>query len=111
MNMQTKSWQICLISRAGANSICELLALRKPNILVPLSKNASRGDQILNANSFEKQGFSYVIEEEALSDQTLTDAIHTVWEKRKDYIHAMESSDQMDAVTTITDLIEKLRKH
>ena len=32
-------------------------------------------------------------------------------EKRKDYIHAMESSDQMDAVTTITDLIEKLRKH
>ena len=100
-----------VISRAGANSICELLALRKPNILVPLSKNASRGDQILNANSFEKQGFSYVIEEEALSDQTLTDAIHTVWEKRKDYIHAMESSDQMDAVTTITDLIEKLRKH
>ena len=100
-----------VISRAGANSICELLALRKPNILVPLSKNASRGDQILNANSFKKQGFSYVIEEEALSDQTLTDAIHTVWEKRKDYIHAMESSDQMDAVTTITDLIEKLRKH
>ena len=49
-----------------------------------------------------------MIEEEALSDQTLTDAIHTVWEKRKDYIHAMESSDQMDAVTTITDLIEKL---
>ena len=100
-----------VISRAGANAICELLALRKPNILIPLSAAASRGDQILNANSFEKQGFSYVIEEEALSDQTLTDAIHTVWEKRKDYIHAMESSDQMDAVTTITDLIEKLRKH
>ena len=31
--------------------------------------------------------------------------------KRADYIHAMESSDQMDAVTTITNLIEKLRKH
>lgn len=77
-----------VISRAGANSICELLALRKPNILVPLSKNASRGDQILNANSFEKQGFSYVIEEEALSDKTLADAIHTVWEKRNDYIHS-----------------------
>ena len=68
------------------------------------------GDQILNANSFKKQGFSYVIEEEALSDKTLTDAIHTVWERRSDYIHAMESSDQMDAVKTITDLIEKLRK-
>ena len=53
-----------IISRAGANSICELLALHKPNILIPLSRNASRGDQILNARSFEKQGFSYVIEEE-----------------------------------------------
>mgnify|MGYP000585740078 CR=1 FL=1 len=100
-----------VISRAGANSICELLALHKPNILIPLSKNASRGDQILNANSFKKQGFSYVIEEEELTDQTLSEAIHTVWDKRADYIHAMESSDQMDAVTTITDLIEKLRKH
>ncbi|MEG2350750.1 MAG: undecaprenyldiphospho-muramoylpentapeptide beta-N-acetylglucosaminyltransferase, partial [Hungatella sp.] len=49
-----------VISRAGANSICEILALRKPNILIPLSAAASRGDQILNANSFEKQGFSKV---------------------------------------------------
>ena len=45
-----------VISRAGANAICELLALRKPNILIPLSANASRGDQILNAHSFEQQG-------------------------------------------------------
>ena len=100
-----------VISRAGANAICELLALHKPNILIPLSRNASRGDQILNANSFQKQGFSYVIEEEELTDQTLSEAIQTVWTKRADYIHAMESSDQMDAVTTITNLIEKLRKH
>ena len=47
-----------VISRAGANAICELLALRKPNLLIPLSANASRGDQILNARSFERQGFS-----------------------------------------------------
>ena len=44
-----------VISRAGANAICELLALHKPNILIPLSLEASRGDQILNAASFEKQ--------------------------------------------------------
>lgn len=53
-----------VISRAGANAICELLALRKPNLLIPLSANASRGDQILNARSFERQGFSMVMEEE-----------------------------------------------
>ena len=51
-----------VISRAGANAICELLALHKPNLLIPLSANASRGDQILNARSFERQGFSIVLE-------------------------------------------------
>ena len=100
-----------VISRAGANSICELLALHKPNILIPLSRNASRGDQILNANSFKKQGFSYVIEEEELSEQTLSAAIKDVWSNREKYICAMQSSQQMDAITTITNLIEQLRKH
>ena len=56
-----------VVSRAGANAICELLALRKPTLLIPLSAKASRGDQILNARSFERQGFSMVIEEEALT--------------------------------------------
>ena len=31
-----------ILSRAGANSICEILALRKPNVLIPLSASASR---------------------------------------------------------------------
>ncbi|MDO4168254.1 MAG: glycosyltransferase, partial [Eubacteriales bacterium] len=99
-----------VISRAGANSICELLALHKPNILIPLSRSASRGDQILNANSFKNQGFSYVIEEEELSEKTLLNAVKEVWEKKDTYISAMKSSQQMDAVTTITNLIEELRK-
>ena len=47
-----------VISRAGANAICELLALQKPNVLIPLSAQSSRGDQILNAKSFQNQGFS-----------------------------------------------------
>ena len=67
-----------VISRAGANAICELLALRKPNLLIPLSARASRGDQILNAHSFERQGFSLVIEEEQLTNATLLDAVHNL---------------------------------
>ena len=67
-----------VISRAGANAICELLALRKPNILIPLSANASRGDQILNANSFERQGYSMVIEEEALNPAVLLNAVQNL---------------------------------
>lgn len=98
------------ISRAGANSICELLALRKPHILIPLSAAASRGDQILNAKSFKKQGFSYVIEEESLSDSVLLDAVFDVYENRNKYISAMENSGQMDSIQAIIDLIEDLVK-
>lgn len=96
-----------VISRAGANSICELLALHKPNILIPLSAKASRGDQILNAKSFERQGFSYVIEEETLTPKILLDAIQTVNKNRASYIRAMEQSGQMDAVTVIMRLIQE----
>ena len=99
------------VSRARANSICELLALHKPNILIPLSAAASRGDQILNAKSFAKQGFSYVIEEENLTKQSLLDAIKEVYTNRETYIKAMSDSGQMDSIKTILDLIEKEAIH
>ena len=99
------------ISRAGANSICELLALHKPNILIPLSAAASRGDQILNAKSFEKQGFSYVIAEEDVTDEVLLSAVRDVFANRQKYMDAMSQSGQMDSIGTILDLIEKERKN
>lgn len=94
-----------VVSRAGANAICELLALRKPNILIPLSAAASRGDQILNAASFEKSGYSKVIAEEDITDEGLIDAIHEVFNHRKDYINAMNQSDLANPVQTIMNLI------
>ena len=94
-----------VISRAGANSICELLALHKPNILIPLSANASRGDQILNANSFQAQGFSYVLEEENLSPETLRSAITHVIAEKESYISAMKNSQTRDSIETIVNLI------
>lgn len=96
-----------VISRAGANAICELLALHKPNILIPLSRNASRGDQILNAESFKKQGFSYVIEEEDVNEKTLTEAIHYVAEHKDEYKKAMADSGQMDSISKIVSLIKE----
>lgn len=99
-----------VISRAGANAICELLALHKPNLLIPLSANASRGDQILNARSFERQGFSIVLEEEELNDQVLLDAIHKLYDERESYIAAMKASSQQDSINTIIGLIEQATK-
>ena len=100
-----------VISRAGANSICELLALRKPHILIPLSAAASRGDQILNAESFEHQGFSYVLQEENLTNDTLLRAIHHVTENRQSYMDAMEKSKLNKAIPTILGLLEGVSKN
>ncbi len=99
-----------VVARAGANSICELLALHKPNILIPLSRNASRGDQILNANSFAKQGFSVVLEEEDVTSESLMATIEDVMENKGKYIEAMENSGQMDAIETIMGLIKEVSK-
>lgn len=99
-----------VISRAGANAICELLALKKPNILIPLSAAASRGDQILNAASFEKQGYSYVIKEENLSGETLKKAIQTVYTKKNAYITAMEGSPLNNPIEKIVSILDQVSK-
>ena len=99
-----------VISRAGANAICEILALRKPNILVPLSAAASRGDQILNAASFEKQGYSYVIKEEELSGDKLLSAVREVYSQKENYISAMAGSQLNNSIEKIIDLIEETAK-
>ena len=96
-----------VISRAGANAICELLALRKPNLLIPLSANASRGDQILNARSFERQGFSIVLEEEEVTKASLLEAVNKLYANRGTYIEAMRNSGQHDSINTIVNLIEE----
>lgn len=96
-----------VISRAGANAICELLALHKPNLLIPLSAKASRGDQILNARSFERQGFSLVLEEEELQSDVLLSAIQKLYKEKDAYINAMKQSSQQDSIQTILGLIEE----
>ena len=94
-----------VISRAGANAVCEILALAKPNILIPLSASASRGDQIINAESFERRGYSYVLEEDRMTNETLLEAIRSVFQDRDRYITAMKSAKQADATETIYRLI------
>ncbi len=82
-----------VISRAGATTLFELIALKKPHLLIPLSKKASRGDQILNALSFENQGFSYVVMEEELTEEKLLKGIKSLKENSSDYIKIMKQSE------------------
>ena len=97
-----------LFSRAGANVLCEILALRKPALLTPLSKLASRGDQILNARSFEKQGFSMCIEEEDLTKEALVEGLKKLYEDRDVYIRAMEESSLGNGVDAILNMIDDI---
>lgn len=98
-----------IVSRAGSNAICEILALKKPNLLIPLSKNASRGDQILNANSFKKQGFSNVLLEEDLTKELLISNIYKLLNEEKNYVQNMSVSNQNTSIEIIINEIENLK--
>jgi UDP-N-acetylglucosamine--N-acetylmuramyl-(pentapeptide) pyrophosphoryl-undecaprenol N-acetylglucosamine transferase len=100
-----------VLSRAGANSIFEFLALRKPMLLIPLSKEASRGDQILNARSFEKSGYAEVLMEEDLTNESLQSAIYHLYQNKDRYQQNMERSDAGDALEKLLSLIDEARKN
>ncbi len=97
-----------VISRAGSNTIFELLALRKPNLLIPLPESASRGDQILNAKSFKNSGYSDVLEEENLTPESFLAAINNLYLNKDSYIENMENSEMSNAIPKIVDLIDAL---
>lgn len=94
-----------IISRAGSNVVHEIAALKKPAILIPLDLNASRGDQIQNAESFRKRGFCEVLREVSLTDETLCETINRVYQNRASYITAMESSPHSESAKTIAEII------
>ncbi|NLB43129.1 MAG: UDP-N-acetylglucosamine--N-acetylmuramyl-(pentapeptide) pyrophosphoryl-undecaprenol N-acetylglucosamine transferase, partial [Clostridiales bacterium] len=95
-----------MVTRAGANSIFEFLALKKPALLIPLPLSASRGDQILNAISFKQQGFSMVLEQENMTEDSLYDHIVELYHNRQKYIDAMEKSDTGNGIDKVLELIE-----
>jgi len=97
-----------IVSRAGSNSIFEILALNKPNLLIPLSKKASRGDQILNARSFEKKGYSAVLLEEDLTVERFISSVNETYNNRDFYIKNMNSASNSEGVKKILDVINSI---
>lgn len=99
-----------VISRAGSNSIFEFAALHKPMLLIPLSRAASRGDQILNANSFQKQGLAEVLMEEDLNDETLLASVTKTWEQRFKLIENMKAKKLTRTVREVVEMIQSIAK-
>ena len=99
-----------VVSRAGANAICELLALRKPALLIPLPLSASRGDQILNARSLEKRGLCNVLMQEDMNAETLAQAIRDTWADREQLREALKAAPPADGTRRVLELIEEIQK-
>lgn len=99
-----------IVSRAGSNSISEFLALKKPHLLIPLSARASRGDQILNAASFEKQGFARVLDEDEMTPVSMQKEIFALYENKDKYVAAMEKSHAGDGVEAVMTQIKALMR-
>lgn len=100
-----------IISRAGANSIFEFLALKKPTLLIPLSRKASRGDQILNANSFKKEGYSLVLEEEEITKESFLSHLEELRTRKKELISKMNAKQgEVGTSAVIKTIMDVMRK-
>lgn len=99
-----------VISRAGANAIFELLTLKKPMLLIPLSKAASRGDQLQNAQSFQKAGYCTVLLEEEMTNEKFVHMITSTYQKRAELIANMEKSFAGDAMNKVIVEIEQVAR-
>lgn len=99
-----------VISRAGANAIFEFLALNIPMLLIPLSRAASRGDQIINAKSFKKKSWAHMLEEEAMTSESLLEAITQLKEAAPILRDEMQKQSSKETRETVIQLIEKMAR-
>ncbi len=99
-----------VVSRAGSNSIFEFLALHKPMLLIPLSAAKSRGDQILNANLFKRQGFAHVLEEEALTKDSFMASIEALIKSEEQIIDKMLDAERPKTPKEMVNLILQYEK-
>src|SRR5699024_9164445 len=99
-----------VLSRAGSNAIFEFLALRIPMLLIPLSRSASRGDQIINARSFKEKKYARVIQEEELTEEKLVEEIYKLKEVSPVMRDKMEAYQSEKAKERVIEIIEEMSR-
>ncbi len=95
---------IC-VSRAGSNTLFELLALKKPTVLIPLPKGNSRGDQVLNAEYFQRKGLVSVLPQKVLTASSLVNAVNATYTNRFNIKNNFERHTNFDATKEIVKII------
>ena len=99
-----------VLSRAGSNALCEFAALHKPMLLVPYPKGASRGDQILNAESYRARGLCQVLLQENMNEQSLLNALKRLYTDREQLSRALSQEGTLNGTQKILDLIHEIEK-
>ena len=99
-----------VLSRAGSNALCEFQALCKPMLLVPYPKGASRGDQILNAQSLQKRGLARVLLQEDMTADTLVRALESTWADREQLTSALHAAPPADGTERVLEMIEEVQR-
>ena len=99
-----------IVSRAGSNTLCEILALKKPALLIPYPKGASRGDQILNAESFRARGMCHVLMQENMTADTLAQGVIDVYKQRRALEGAIAACPQRDGTAAVMEQIHKFAR-
>lgn len=97
-----------VVCRAGANSLAELISLRKPALVVPLPTSASRGDQIENAKLFAEKGYGVVLSQEDLTPESLLESVGRLLASADDFAGAMSRDESQDPIDRIADLLVEL---
>lgn len=97
-----------VLSRAGSNALYEFAALAKPMLLVPLPLSASRGDQILNARSFEKRNLAHVLLQEDLTAESLLNALLQLQKDAPSLREALLNDPTSDGTEKVLALIEEI---
>ena len=99
-----------VLSRAGSNALCEFQALGRPMLLVPYPKGASRGDQILNAQSLEKRGLCRVLLQENLTKDMLVQTLTALWADRATLEKALHDAPPADGTRRVLEMIEEVQQ-
>lgn len=93
------------VARAGSNSLFELLNKKIPTVLIPLPKGNSRGDQVLNAEYFQKLGLVYVLNQNVLTPSSLNFAVNSVYANKENIKKSFEKYPVEDASEKIVNIV------
>lgn len=96
-----------VLSRAGASSVWESAVLKKPMILIPLSRSGTRGDQEENAAFFASSGGAHVLTGQDVNSEKLKEKLTLLLDEkeRAKCVAALEKLTGEKASTKIAKLL------